>query len=188
MIDLCMERFLFGVYSQNMSKTATARFWDAPPHVDPAAALARTVSIGFVAGVLAMLLFHQGTTFILHHAGNDLPILHAVFGRTPAPYRLSPTPPFGLQGVLATALWGGAWGVALAAVLRRPGRVPELLFGLCFGAILPTFAELTVVAAAQDLPAFAGGDRRVWWRAGLANAAWGWSAALMILLALPRRG
>ena len=46
-------------------------------------------------------------------------LLHAI-GITPrVPYSMQPTPPLGVAQVWSLAFWGGVWGVALAAVLRR---------------------------------------------------------------------
>ena len=65
-----------------------------------------------------MLVFHQGTVWLLHMAG-----------QVPAgPYGLRPLPPFGVPQIVNQCFWGGLWGIVIAVLLRRL-RVPDLLFG-----------------------------------------------------------
>ena len=139
----------------------------------------RCLVLGFIAGVLGVLVFHQGTAFLLHHLAPGVPELRFIFGQAPAPFRMAPVPPLGVPAVLSAAFWGGAWGVALALLLRS-GRVPVLLLGFLFGAVVLTLVAFTLVAALKGLPPFAGGDRQIWWRAGLYNGAWGWGTALLL--------
>lgn len=150
--------------------------------------MGRTIILGFFTGFVAVLVFHQGTAFLLHHLGNGVPGVVGIFGTTGAPFNLAPVPPFGVPTVVSQAFWGGVWGILLAAMLRRPMGVslPDLLFGFVFGALAPTLVAFTVVAAAKGLPLFAGGNRLAWWRAGLLDGAWGWGTALL-LRSFPRR-
>jgi hypothetical protein len=146
----------------------------------------RTILLGFVAGFVAVLVFHQGTAFLLYHVGNDIPAVVSVFGRTSAPFNMAPTQPLGVPVVLSQAFWGGVWGIVLAALLNRL-RIPALLFSFVFGALALTLVAFTVVAALKGLPSFAGGNRQVWARAGLYNGAWGFGTALMLLVPLRLR-
>ena len=41
----------------------------------------RILLVGFVAGCLAVPVFHQGTRFLLHHNGNGIPSATGVFGQ-----------------------------------------------------------------------------------------------------------
>src|SRR5690349_11141046 len=143
--------------------------------------MGKTILLGFLAGFLAVLIFHQGTAFLLYHWGNALPPVVAVFGRVAPPFNMAPVPPFGVPTVLSSAFWG-----ILLALILRDRRVPDLLFGFVFGALALTLVAFTLVATLKGLPTFAGGNRQVWWRAGLYNGAWGWGTALMLRLA-PRR-
>jgi hypothetical protein len=69
----------------------------------------RAAIAGFVAGALAVLVFHQGALLALRLAG-----------LVPAPpWRLAPVPPFGVPAVLSAAFWGGIWGIALAPRFGR---------------------------------------------------------------------
>ena len=141
--------------------------------------MGRTILLGFVAGFLAVLVIHQGTAVLLHLLTTKAGIATGVFGRVPFPYNMTPVRPFGVPAVVSAAFWGGVWGVVLAALLRGL-RLPDLLFGFVFGALVLTLVGFTVVASLKGLPLFAGGNRQVWWRALLYNGAWGWGTALTL--------
>jgi hypothetical protein len=130
--------------------------------------MGRTILLGSAAGFLAVLVFHQGAAVLLHLLTTKAQIGMGVFGQMRFPYSTAPVPPFGVPQVLSSAFWGGVWGVALAAVLRR-FRPPDLLL-----------VGFTLVATLKGLPTFAGGNRQVWWRAGLLNGVWGWGTALLL--------
>ncbi len=149
--------------------------------------MSKTVIFGFIAGFLAVLVFHQGAVFLLHHFGNAIPPLIELIGRSNGPgYATLPVPPFGVPQVISTAFWGGIWGIALAAILRR-GRGPDLLTGFLFGAIVTTLVAFTLVAWLKGMPLMAGGDTRRWLRAAFLNGTWGWGTALL-LRPLPFKG
>lgn len=137
----------------------------------------KRLALGFAAGFLAVLLFHQGMAVLLHFAG-VLPSF---------PYSLAPRPPFGVPAVISASFWGGVWGVALALLLAaRPGW-PAIPVGLVFGAVALTFVALTIV------PLFRGQsvavlDPNRWWRGGLLNGAWGLGTVLLLMLAARMRG
>ena len=133
--------------------------------------MSTTILLGFLAGFIAVLLFHQGTAFLLHHIGNGIPAVTSLFGRV--------GPPFGVPRVISAAFWGGVWGILLAWLLSR-GRVPDLLFGFVFGALALTLVAFTLVATLKGLPRFAGGNPQIWARAALYNGAWGWGAVLLL--------
>ena len=141
--------------------------------------MGRTILLGFLAGFAAVLVFHQGTAWLLHMLTAKAQIGVGVFGRVGAPFNMAPVPPFGVPTVLSAAFWGGVWGIVLAAVLRGT-RLPDLLFGFVFGALALTLVAFTLVASLKGLPTFAGGNQRIWWRALLLNGAWGWGAALLL--------
>ena len=141
--------------------------------------MGRTILYGFVAGFLAVLVFHQGTAVLLHLLTTKAQIATSVFGRVPFPYNTAPVPPFGVPNVISAAFWGGVWGIVLAFLLRAL-RPPDLLFGFVFGALALTLVAFTLVANLKGLPPFAGGDKRIWWRALLYNGAWGWGTALVL--------
>ncbi len=127
--------------------------------------------IAFLAGFLAVLLFHQGV----------LSILHAV-GFTPvASFPVKPTQPFGLPQIWSLAFWGGVWGLVLAGVDRWfPQGAGYWVTVLIFGAIFPSAVAWLVVFPIKGLPAGGG-----WHAAGLAtgrmvNGARGLGTALFL--------
>lgn len=130
---------------------------------------ARTLMLGFAAGVLSVLVFHQGTVWLLHMAG-----------QVPAgPYGLRPIPPFGVPQIVNQCFWGGLWGVLIAVLLRRL-RVPDLLFGFLFGAVALGLTNWVVLPAIKGGPFFVGGDPR---RLAITVAivgAFGWGVALIL--------
>ncbi|MBX6323328.1 MAG: hypothetical protein IRY94_16000 [Rhodospirillaceae bacterium] len=142
--------------------------------------LSRAV-VGFIAGAVAVLVFHQGMLAVLHATG--------VVPRSP--YSFMPTHPFGVPAVLSAAFFGGLWGaVMLLALPARMAHGPGFwLAGLVFGAILPTAVALVVVLPLKGQPMGGG------WQASrivvglLVNGAWGVGTALIAegLLRLTRR-
>ncbi|MBK1662404.1 hypothetical protein [Paracraurococcus ruber] len=139
----------------------------------------RTILAGFVAGFAAVLVFHQGTAFLLHHVGNDIPAVVSVLGKTNPPFNLAATKPLGVPVVLSQAFWGGVWGMALAALLATL-RPPAILFSTIFGAVALTAVAVTLVPWLKGLPAWNG---TIPWRGLLLNGAWGFGTALMLLWA-----
>jgi hypothetical protein len=132
----------------------------------------RWILTGFVAGALAVLVFHQGAFAMLH-----------AMGFTPrAPYSMQATPPLGIPQLWSIAFWGGVWGVLLAIALHRLDG-PALVFAsIAFGAILPTLVAWFVVAPLKGQP-MAGGFAPAAMATGLiVNAAWGLGTGVILLL------
>ena len=147
-----------------MSSTATTTGEGAPRPVT-----ARTVLLGFAAGVLSVLVVFQGALWLLNAAGL-VPL---------RPYSLQPIPPFGVPQFANQAFWGGLWGILLAALLRR-SRVPDLLFGAAFGAVAVNLVLWIVVPAIKGTPFFMGGNPTLLAATVLLHAAFGWGVALIL--------
>jgi hypothetical protein len=108
-------------------------------------------------------------------------LLHAI-GITPrVPYSMQPTPPLGVAQLWSLAFWGGVWGVALAAALRRCRRSardrgddlrrdPALARGVDRGRRL------------KGQPLFAGGAPKGLAVGLLVNAAWGFGTGTGLAL------
>ncbi len=65
--------------------------------------------MAFIAGVLAVPIFHQILLLIFY-----------VTGIVPfAPFDFSPTKPFGVPSVISISFWGGVWGVIFGLTLPR---------------------------------------------------------------------
>lgn len=130
--------------------------------------IARLVLLGFVAGAVGVLVFHQSVLLVLHAVGL-VPF---------APYSLEPTPPLNVPSVLSLAFWGGLWGIALAAMMERVRWADSLWVALVFGGVLPSLVAALVVTPIR------GGDMARWAQptmmllAFIINGAWGIGTAL----------
>ncbi len=65
--------------------------------------------MAFIAGVIAVPVFHQILLLILYAAG-IVPF---------APFDMTPTKPFGVPSVISISFWGGVWGVIFGLTLPR---------------------------------------------------------------------
>jgi len=143
----------------------------------------RILLSGFIAGALSVVIFHQGSAFLLHHVGNDIPAVVAVFGKVAAPFNMAATKPFGVPAIASQCFWGGAWGVVLAFILSRR-LFPALAFSAIFGALALTVVAVTLVPYLKGLPGWNGA---IPWRGLLFNGAWGFGTALLLLKPLSLR-
>jgi hypothetical protein len=135
-----------------------------------ASSIARDLAFGFVAGALAVAIFHQIMVLILT-AGGMIP---------GTPYSLRPTPPFSVPAVVNTMFWGGVWGVVYAAVVDRfPTNWPFWAVGLVFGAIGPVLVGWFVVAPIKGLPVAAGFVPTRMLAGVLINGFWGLGTAII---------
>jgi hypothetical protein len=103
---------------------------------------------GFVAGALAVLIFHQGMYVLMQQMG--LPLRGA-------PFNMSPNQAaFGLPVLVNQMFWGGLWGIAFAWVIDAlPG--PNWLRGLIFGCLGPILlGGFILVAYFKQQPYFGG--------------------------------
>ena len=136
----------------------------------------RTIILGFLAGALSTLIFHQLA----------IGLLYALGAVASAPYSLRPVPPLGVPAVLNLAFWGGVWGIVWALVAeRKPSRWLAWLAGLLFGAVAPTLVGWFVIAPLKGLPVAQGFNPARMWIGPLVNGAWGLGTA--VLLELLRR-
>ena len=107
----------------------------------PAPHFALSTGLAFLAGFLAVLIFHQGAVGILH-----------AFSAAPAPFNLTPRAPFDVPAVVSAAFWGGLWAIALAFVVRRLTGLPYWLTALLFGALALSAAGWFVVGPIKGRP------------------------------------
>jgi hypothetical protein len=136
--------------------------------------LQRRLALGFIAGFIAVLVFHQPALAFLNHIG----FTHA------GTYSFEATAPFGVPQVISLAFWGGVWGIAFAAAERRFPRGDRYwLYGFAFGAILPTAVAWFVVAPMKGLPLAGGWEAHRMITGFLINGAWGIGTALLLALA-----
>lgn len=122
----------------------------------------------FIAGFIAVLIFHQGA----------LSILHAIGFSPRAPYSTDPTQPFGIPAIWSLAFWGGIWGLILAAIAPYlPGDRRYWLAALIFGAIAPSLVAWFIVAPLKGQPIAGGGNPVAIITSLLINSAWGLGSA-----------
>jgi len=138
---------------------------------------ARWLLVGFIAGALSVLVFHQAAAALLH-----------ALGLTPrAPYSMNATVPFGIPQLWSIAFWGGVWGVVLAAVLARLHGTALVIGATLFGAALPTLVAWFVVAPLKGQPVAAGFIPAAMLIGPIVNAAWGLGTGLGLALFRHRR-
>ena len=98
--------------------------------------------LGFIAGFLATLIFHQGVLWLLHTSGM-VPF---------APFNMTPVPPLGVPQVISLAFWGGLWGILLVWLLGQLNSTGFWLGMIILGAIAPTAVALLVVFPLKGMP------------------------------------
>lgn len=128
------------------------------------------LAAAFVAGFLAVPLFHQPALALLTEMG----IASATV------YSLKPTAPLGVPQVISLAFWGGVWGIVFAATLTRRARPSYWIYAFLFGAIFPTLVAWFVVAPLKGLPIAAGWQANRMLTGFLINGAWGLGTALLM--------
>ena len=137
----------------------------------------RTV-LGFVAGFIATLVFHQIALLIIAKAaGLPIPI-----------WSMAPVPPLGVPAVISLAFWGGIWGIALAwAEPRFPqGAVAYGVMVAVLGGVLPTAVYVLVVNPLKGMSPPPGQLPTLLVAGFIVNAAWGIGTALILRLAARR--
>ena len=127
--------------------------------------------LAFVAGFVAVLVFHQGMLTLLHAAGI-----------TPAaPFPMQPTKPLGLPAVWSLAFWGGVWGILFAIFDRLfPKGGAYWIRAILFGAIGPTFVAWFIVFPMKGLPQAAGWKPMDMLTGLMVNGAWGLGTAFFL--------
>ncbi|MGN6185339.1 MAG: hypothetical protein ACTHQM_17000 [Thermoanaerobaculia bacterium] len=96
----------------------------------------------FIAGLLAVPLFHQAVLYVLHTIGLT----------TRKPFAMTPTAPFGVPQTFSLAFWGGVWGLILGVVLLRARGRAYWIIACVFGAIVPTLVAVLLVAPLKGQP------------------------------------
>lgn len=128
--------------------------------------------LGFAAGFLATLIFHQGLWYLFNQAG-IIPLSRSA-------WPTEAIPPFGVPAVLSKAFWGGLWGLVLAPVLAHLSGPGYWGAWIVVGAVALTAVAFFVVPPLKGEPMQAMGPRFL---IGLAvNAAWGFGTALLLQL------
>jgi hypothetical protein len=141
----------------------------------------RLLILGFVAGFVAVLIFHQGLWYLFNQIGLIPP-------ERPA-WPLDPIPPFGVPSVISKAFWGGVWGAVLVLLLGRFSGASYWANWILVGAIALPLVGFFVVSPLKGEPI-----PQLWPRfpvAMLLNGTWGFGTAFLLRLAgagVPRAG
>ena len=131
--------------------------------------------IGFGAGFLAVLVFHQPM----------LALLTAIGLAKASVYAMDPSAPFGVPRVISLAFWGGIWGIVFALVeWRIPRGARYWVYAFVFGAIFPTLVAWFVVAPLKAQPVAGGWQASRMLTGLLINGAWGLGTALFLALGM----
>ena len=137
----------------------------------PTTTIPARLLIGFLAGFIATLVFHQLTLAFLWA------IKLAPFG----PYPMMPTKPFGVPAVFSLAFWGGIWGIFFALIQENfPRGFGYWVISFFFGAILPSLVALIVVLPLKGKPMGGGWHLPLLVTAFLINGAWGIGTGLLV--------
>ena len=136
----------------------------------------RILILGFLAGAIAVPIFHQLAVLALHSAG---------YVPNP-PFRTNPVPPFGVPTILNHAFWGGIWGLLFGAIMMARPRLSAPIVGVAGGILGAALAGLTWIALlrGQAMPIT---DLNRWWRPAVINGSWGLGMGV-IFAALRGRG
>ena len=128
--------------------------------------------LGFIAGFLATLIFHQGLWYVFNQTGVIPPDRPA--------WVTDSIPPFSVPAVLSKAFWGGVWGLALTPILVHLDGTSYWAAWIVVGAVALTLVAFFVVPPLKGEPMQAMGPR---FFVGLAvNGAWGFGTALFLLV------
>ena len=128
----------------------------------------RLVVVGFVAGAIGVLVFHQAVILLMYMPG----LLPA------APYSMRATAPFGVPQVLSSAFWGGLWGMVLVWLMATLRAADRLWVAVLFGGVLPTLVGIFVVTPLKGGDPAARLQFAMLLRGFLINGAWGLGTAL----------
>jgi hypothetical protein len=130
--------------------------------------------LGFIAGAIAVLTFHQGMIELLHTLG------FVSF----TPYRTNPVAPFGVPAIVSNCFWGGLWGVAFGLLMPR-FTWPMWLYGLILG-LIAVLTGWFIVAPLKHLPLAGGWVPANMLRSVLINGCFGLGVGLILPLLMPR--
>ena len=131
----------------------------------------QNILLAFIAGFIAVLVFHQGM----------LQLLVAIGLTERSVFPGASTAPFQVPAIWSAAFFGGLWGIVLVSVHQYFGKGARYWsLALLFGALGPTLVNWFIVMPLQGAPLGGG-----WQPAGmltglLVNAAWGLGTAIFL--------
>ncbi len=103
----------------------------------------RTIIVGFIAGFVGVLVFHQLGFWIATEMG----LVKAQI------YNMKPVPPLGVPTILSAAFWGGLWGIVGAYVVQRlPAALDGPVGWILFAGVVVTLVNWFVVLPIKGAP------------------------------------
>jgi hypothetical protein len=130
----------------------------------------RLVLVGFVAGFLAVLTFHQAT----------IGVMNAIGLLPNPPFRTNAVGPLAIPAFVNQAFWGGIWGIVIMlAIGRIQGIRLRTLVAILIGALGATAIGWFVVAPLKGLPVAQGWNPAAMWRGPLINGMFGLGAGII---------
>lgn len=132
----------------------------------------RATITGFIAGFMAVPMFHQLAQGLLY-AANIIPI---------APFDMTPTSPLGIPLVLSASFWGGIWGILFAFTLLRLRGSSYWIWNIIGGAVLLSVVAAFIVSPLKHMGIMWGWSLPHMIFALYVNAFWGLGTALFYRL------
>ena len=131
------------------------------------------LALGFVAGFLATITFHQIGIWVLHAIG---------LAPQAIPWNVAPIPPWGVPSVISLAFWGGVWGILFVLIERFLARSPGGYWvgAALFGAIVPTLVLMFIVFPLKDQPLGGGFAWQLIATLLVAHGLWGLGTAVFL--------
>lgn len=129
--------------------------------------------LGFIAGAISLLTFHQGMVELFHLAGAGA-----------AAWSVRPVPPLGIPRVVDLSFWAGVWGLGFGLLMPRftwPLWLCGALMG-CLAALVGWF----VVAPLKGQPLAAGWVPAAIARSLLMKAFYGLGVGIILPMLTPR--
>jgi tetrahydromethanopterin S-methyltransferase subunit C len=130
--------------------------------------------LGFIAGAIAVLTFHQGLIAAMHAVG-WVPF---------AAYRTTPVPPFGIPGIVSNCFWAGLYGAVFGVALPR-FTWPAWACGLVLG-LIAVLVGWFIVAPLKGNPIGGGWVPVNMLRSIVINGFWGLGVGVILPLLMPR--
>jgi hypothetical protein len=128
-----------------------------------------SIAGAFVAGLVSIAIFHQGSGWLLHLAG-----------LYPPQYKTQPIPPLGVPQIVSQCFWGGLWGIVLAWTLAHWRNVNYWLLAFAFGLVVPTLVGWFVVPLIKGTPIMGGPPWMIQAVRPLPNAIWAIGTAWLL--------
>ena len=128
--------------------------------------------MAFLAGFIAVAVFHQGGVAALNAAG--------LMPGGIQPWSFDPVPPFGVPAVLSKAFWGGLWAVPLGFLLRNQTGLKYWAGWAVLGGVVLSLVAIFIVPALKGQPTPVFVERFPIYAA--INATWGLGTAMLLRL------